>query len=175
MTAQINYYELSNNFNKELQKTLEERKNRKLYYENLKNQSLNDIYESTSENNYQCFALKKMFYDGQQKFIQTINNSYNLLTSGNLKPDNFESDINSYDSQFLNFTNTLKMVNNSVNELVARGKSLYDIEQKINSAYNSTNMIFIINTYEIQLRYQNYDTITLNVLVNDILNKLSTL
>jgi hypothetical protein len=170
---EINYADIGRDFNKMINETLKERENRKLYYENLKNQSLNNIYAATDANNYQCFAIKKMFYDGQQEFVQTINNSYKLLTNGRLKPNEFESNISSYNSQFLNFKNTLLMISNSVNDMVTRGKNLSDIEQKINSVYNSSNMNFIIYPYEIQLKYQSYQTITFNVLVNDIFDKLN--
>jgi hypothetical protein len=173
----VDWTKIGNDINKDLEKGETERANKRIYYENLKNQSLINIYGATNTNDYnncKSFALKQMFYNGQQEFIKTINGTYNELTSGRLNPNSYINKMNSYNSQFLNFANTLIMLSNRINEMVIRGKSLNDIEQKINLIYNS-NMFFSIETYEIRLKLQNNQTKTLSNLVNEILNNLNTL
>lgn len=168
--GQVDWGKISSDFNQNIQKTLNERQNQRNYYENLKNQSLNNIYQINSTNEYnsiKSYAIQQILYSGQQSFVEKINNSYNQLTSGRLKPNTFESDMNSYNSNFRNFTNSIFMISNRINDLVNRGKNLNEIEQSINSVYNS-NMYFIIDTYQVQLNMGNNQIISFNNLINNI-------
>lgn len=113
-----------------------------------------------------------MYLSGQQAFIQSINNSYNNLTSGRLPSNVYISNVNSFNSQFLYFSKSFIMLSNQFNSKSNRGVSSYEIDQDLNSIYNN-NVSFIINPQEIQVK-TGYNQITdFNRFIVNILGKLN--
>ena len=172
----LDWSKVANDVNRNLQNNDIERQNKRIYYQNLKKESLNIIYGSTNNSDYincKSFALKQAFYYGQQEFIYNINNVYNQLTSGNLHPNSYVAYVESYNSQFRNFANSLIFLNNKVNELVSKGKSINDIDQKINLVFNNTK--FKIENNEIFIIQNNQQKINFYSLLNSLINSLNLL
>lgn len=174
-TPTVDWNGALNRLNKDLERNETERQNKRLYYENLKNESLNNMYGATNTiefNSCNSYILKQMYLSGQQAFIQSINNSYNNLTSGRLPSNTYISNVNSINSQFLYFSKSFIMLSNQFNSKLNRGISSYEIDQDLNSIYNN-NVSFIINPQEIQVK-SGYNQITdFNRFMVNILGKLN--
>jgi hypothetical protein len=83
------------------------------------------------------------------------------------------SSIESYNSQFRNFANSLIFLSNKVNELISKGKNINDIDQKINFIFNNTK--FKVDNYEIFIIQNNQQKINFYSSINNLINSLNIL
>jgi hypothetical protein len=88
---QINYYEIGNNLNNTLQAEIARREALKRYYESIYYSTKNEVQRGTYLTNENNIDLKILLL--QDETLKGINRLYNLLTSGMIQPQAYESQI----------------------------------------------------------------------------------
>jgi hypothetical protein len=101
----INYAEISQNFNNEIQRVLAERNARKKYYQDIYYQTKSYINSNSVLTNE--YEIDQLIFNLQENFNYRIDAIYSQLTSGRLKENRFESNLRSTYSAYTNANRSL--------------------------------------------------------------------
>ena len=101
----INYAEISQNFNNEIQRVIAERNARKKYYQDIYYQTKSSINSNSVLTNE--YEIDQLIFNLQENFNYKIDAIYSQLTSGRLKENLFESNLRSTYSTYTNANRSL--------------------------------------------------------------------
>ncbi len=113
--AQVNYAEIGEQFNRQMQDLVKQREQMKKYYENLYFEAKDKINSRTKTTG--DYKIDKLIFKLKTDADKLLSSEYRMLTSGITKPNNFQFRVRKIQDNFINYNMILSSLLNFKKQL----------------------------------------------------------